>query len=53
MKRAAALGQALWNCGHARAPENTRLTDNQERCAICRRALEREASRRYRARKVA
>lgn len=40
-------------CGHPRTNDNMREGDYGPRCATCRREIEREASRRYRARKAA
>lgn len=40
-------------CGHEKTPDNTREGEWGPRCATCRRAVEREASRRYRQRRKA
>lgn len=39
-----------WRCGHPRTFANTALHTDTPRCLLCRRALERAASRRYRER---
>lgn len=42
-----------YRCGHPDTDENTRYTDLGPRCLICRRAIERAASKRYRERRKA
>lgn len=41
--------QAVWRCGHARTPENTKLVSpTRGRCLQCHRKASRESMRRHR-----
>jgi hypothetical protein len=47
-----AFPASIWPCGHPKTVSNTRDGD-WPRCAMCRREIERKASKRYRERKRA